>query len=263
MKRGWLRYALLGSAFFVVFLIATAPAAWLALGVARMSHGVVNLNQATGSVWGGSAQLVVHNGSSVPRNLGMLSWDAQVWWLFLGRVQVELHLVNSNIDMHGRLGIAYNTVYLDAVAADINAAYAVAVYLPAALINPEGRITVRAPSIKIQQGAVTGKADLTWENAAVSLSNGKVLGDYHLTFDGQGQSVLLKIDTLKGKLRFDGQGIWRPGSGYMQVSGSAVPEEQPSEVDSLLQIMGPDMGGGRRIWKFEQNIAAEREGSGA
>lgn len=249
----------LGLAFcllFLIFLVATAPATWLAWGVARGSRGVVNINAPVGGFWRGSATLVIHEATSPPRDLGQISWNVHALWLFLGRAQIELRLVDSNIDLHGLVGITHNTLYLDDVSADINATYASIVYPPAALFSPDGRVTLRAPAVKIQQGSVTGKAELTWTDAAASLSNGKVLGDYRLTLDGQGQSVPLKLETLKGKLKLDGQGMWQPDSGQVQLSGNAVPQEQQSDVDALLRLMGPDLGGGRRAWKFEQNIAA-------
>jgi hypothetical protein len=198
----------------------------------------------------------MHEANSPPRGLGKLSWNVQAWWLFLGRAQVELRLVDSNIDLHGQLGVTYNSVYLDDVGADINAAYAMTAYPPAALFSPAGRITLHAAAVRIQPGSMTGKAELTWTNAAASLSNGKVLGDYRLTLDGQGQSVPLQLDTLKGKLKLDGQGMWQPGNGHIRLSGNAMPQEQPSEVDALLQLMGPDLGGGRRDWRIEHTIAA-------
>ncbi len=259
MMRGVWRFVGLGVLFcllFAIFLVATAPATWLAWGVARGSRGVVNLNVPTGGLWRGSATLVIHEATTPPRDLGQISWNMHMLWLFLGRAQIELRLVDRNIDMHGLVGITYNSLYLDDVSADINAAYASTVYPPAALFNPEGRVTVRAPAVKIQQGSMTGKAELTWTNAAASLSSGQALGDYRLTLDGQGQSVPLKLDTLKGKLKLDGQGIWQPGSGHILLSGNAMPQEQSSEVDALLQLMGPDAGGGRRAWRFEQNIMA-------
>ena len=259
MMRRVLRFIGLGVVFcllFLIFLAATAPATWLAWGLARGSHGVVNLNVPVGGLWQGSATLVLHEATSPPRDLGKISWNMHVLWLFLGRAQIELRLVDSNIDMHGLVGITYNTLYLDEVSADINAAYASTVYPPAVLFSPEGRVTLRAPAVKIQQGTMTGNVEASWENAAASLSNGKVLGDYRLTLDGQGQSVPVKLETLKGKLKLDGQGIWQPGSGHVQMSGNAAPQEQPSDVDALLKLMGPDQGGGRRAWRIDQNIAA-------
>lgn len=259
MRQGVWRYIGLGLVFcllFAIFLVATAPATWLAWGVARGSRGVVNLNAPTGGLWHGSATLVIHEATTPPRALGQISWNLHAWRLFLGRAQIELRLMDSNIDMHGQVGITYNTLYLDDVSADVNAAYASSVYPPAALFKPEGRVTLRAPAVKIQQGSMTGKAELTWVNAAVSFSNGQVLGDYQLILDGQGQSVPVKLNTLKGKLKLDGQGIWQPGRGHIQLSGNATPQEQPSEVEPLLQLIGPDLGGGRRAWRIEQNIAA-------
>jgi general secretion pathway protein N len=261
MRRGVLRYTGLALVFcllFGIFLVVTAPATWLAWGVARGSRGVVNLNAPTGGLWQGSAALVIHDAASPPRGLGQLSWNVQAGWLLLGRAQVELRLVGSSIDMHGLVSATYNSLYLDDVSADIGASYASALYPPAALFSPEGRVTLRAPAVRIQQGSVTGRVELTWLDAAASLTSGKVLGDYRLTLDGQGQSVPVKIDTLKGKLKLDGQGVWQPGTGHIQLSGNAAPQEQPSDMDGLLQLLGPDLGGGRRVWSIGHQLAPLR-----
>ena len=252
-----LRYFGLGLVFcllFAIFLVATAPATWLAWAVARESRGVVNLNAPGGSLWNGSASLVLHEAGSPPRDLGRLTWDMHAWWLLLGRAQVELRLVDKNIDVHGLVGLTYQSLYLNDVTADINAVYATTVYPPAALFSPEGRVTLRAPSVKLQSGSMTGKVEASWTNAAASFSNGKVLGDYRLEMDGQGQSVPVKLETLQGKLKLDGQGAWQPGSGHVLMSGNATPQEPSSDVEALLKLMGPDLGGGRRAWRFEQNM---------
>ena len=73
--RGWaLAGALLGA---LGALVAFAPAQWLAHGLARASGGQVLLAQARGTVWTGSAQLVLTGGAQSQDRIalpGRLQW---------------------------------------------------------------------------------------------------------------------------------------------------------------------------------------------
>ena len=57
-------WAVLGGLLGLMLAICIfAPAAWLSYALARASNGHVVLNDAQGSIWGGSAQLVLSGGA--------------------------------------------------------------------------------------------------------------------------------------------------------------------------------------------------------
>ena len=58
VRKPWVAYTALGLALYVIFLLATLPAAWLAWSINKYSNGALTLSQPTGSVWRGSAELL-------------------------------------------------------------------------------------------------------------------------------------------------------------------------------------------------------------
>ena len=77
MKKG-LTLALLGSAAFIVFLVATAPASLLAYAVQRTTP--IQLEGISGSLWHGAAQQVI----TPQLQFGPLIWRIHGWRLLLG-----------------------------------------------------------------------------------------------------------------------------------------------------------------------------------
>ena len=72
-------------------MLAFAPAHWLAQGVASASQGQVLLLQPRGTVWNGSAQLVLTGGSASQDRAalpGRLDWQLRPAWSGL---RAQLH----------------------------------------------------------------------------------------------------------------------------------------------------------------------------
>ena len=100
-----------------------------------------------------------------------------------------------------------------------------------------------------------GTAALEWLNAASSLSSVQPLGDYRLEIIGAEKSANLKLTTLRGDLEFTGKGQWQPHTGIVQINGSAAPRARGGELESLLTMIGPDQGGGKRTLNINTHLS--------
>ncbi|MHB8348508.1 MAG: type II secretion system protein N, partial [Acidiferrobacterales bacterium] len=129
-----------------------------------------------------------------------------------------------------------------------------ALYSPAALFSPAGRIQFNAKQFMVDSKNVSGGAVIQWHQAVSSLSSVRPLGDYRLSFDGHGQSAALRLETLSGDLAVSGQGAWQLNSGQVQFSGFAKAAAHSAELEPLLRLFGPDSGGGQRKLTLNSNL---------
>ena len=256
MRRVW-RYFGLGALFcllFLIFLVATAPATWLAWGVALGSRGVVNINTPTGSLWSGQGMLVIHRASDVPRALGGVTWKIDPLVLVLGRLRLNLAIDGSDIQAKSLIDLSYDTLTLRDLRAEFPAKAVTTFYAPAALFAPEGLLQISADSVRMQKRGMHGSAQVNWRSAGLSLSSVKPLGNYRLYFNGHGESADVEVNTESGSLTIAGKGNLVAATGQFMFNGTARPSAYAAELEPLLGMMGPDRGGGQR----QLNIRLDR-----
>jgi general secretion pathway protein N len=244
-----LRYTGMGLVFcllFAIFLAATAPATWLAWGVARGSQGVVNINTPTGSLWSGKGMLVIHRASDVPRALGGVTWKIEPLVLVLGRLRLNLSLDGSGIQAKSLVDLSYNTLALRDLRAEFPAKTVTTFYAPAALLAPEGQLDISADSVSMQKRGVHGSVQANWRSASLSLSSVKPLGNYRLYLNGHGESADVEVNTESGSLAIAGKGSLVAATGQFVFNGTARASAHAAELEPLLGMMGPDQGGGQR-----------------
>lgn len=243
------RYLGLGLAFcllFVIFLVATAPATWLAWGVARGSHGVVNINAPTGSLWNGQGMLVIHQTADVPRGLGNVTWKIEPLVLFLARLRLNLSVNGPDIQAKSLLDLSYSTLSFRDLHAEFPAKLATTFYAPAALFDPEGQLDIHAESISVEKRGMQGNLQADWRNAALSLSKIKPLGNYRLYFNGRGESADIEVSTQGGSLVVAGKGDLSFTTGQFKFDGTARAATSSAELEPLLNMLGPNQGDGVR-----------------
>jgi len=86
----WIAVALIAN---VVVLLVMAPAAWVTPQFAKATQGHVNLVEPTGSLWHGSASLMLAAGpgaESATLLPGRIEWRTSFWPLFTGRVHMQM-----------------------------------------------------------------------------------------------------------------------------------------------------------------------------
>lgn len=253
-KNRWLLYTVFGLVFYLLFLIVQMPASWFAWGLQRYTQGTVRLDPIAGSLWSGTGRLVIHYPPTTPHDFGQAEWGINPLWLVTGRIQLSLQTNQADKKIRTTIGMARNSFLLKDTEADLPAAFVAQLYTPLSLITPQGKVRISTTGLTFAPEKLQGTATLEWLNAGSSLSSVQPLGDYRLEITGAEKNANLKLATLRGDLEFTGQGQWQLQSGMLQINGSAAPRGRAGELESLLAMLGPDQGGGRRALSINTRL---------
>lgn len=229
-------------------LIVTAPARWLAGALARASGGAVLLAEPQGSIWAGSARLVLTGGAGSQDRTAL---PGRVHW----RVTPALPGVSAQVRADCCTGAAPLGLRISprwggasvAVAASESvwpAALLTGLGTPWNTVQPQGELAVATPGLQIDWAAgrmtLDGRAGITVRHLSSRLSTLQPLGSYRLELQG-GDAVALSLSTLEGGLQLSGSGQW-VGS-RLRFSGEArgAPGME-AQLANLLNIIGRRQG---------------------
>ncbi len=254
MKKRWSGYVVLGLVFYFLFLVAFAPAKWATWGLARVSQGKLNLNQATGSLWRGQAELVLFQPGTSPYHVGRATWRINLLPAVIGRLNFNLQVSGADMELAGEVSLAHGAVRLQDLKAAFPSALLATFYPPAALIAPAGQMRFSASTLNIERTGIKGEAELIWQNAASNLSSVNPLGDYRLYLNGRGRIAAVNLETTRGDLHLSGKGEWRVDEGYLQFQGTAKQLARAVELEPLLMLFGRDQGNGQRSIVINRRI---------
>lgn len=224
-------------------IILFAPAQWLATVISQQTESRVQLINTNGTIWQGSAQLVLTGGpqsrdqAQLP---GHIFWHFEPSWTQLkvhiladccmsrpSRIQLEwgwrhLKLVLENQQMRlpasllSALGAPWNTLGLQA---DIDMSY-------------QDLQIIIEPKVWSMQGQLT----ILISQASSKLSTIKPLGTYLVTIRG-GSIPSLNLSTNEGSLILTGAGQWSGNRLRFRGEASATPEREQA-LGNLLNIIG-------------------------
>ena len=271
-QRAGRRYAIGGA---VLGLLAGgvlfAPAQWLADGLAQASQGRLLLAEARGSLWSGSAVLVLTGGpgsqdaSALP---GRLAWQLRPHWQGLRLRARQDCCLNGELQMLLQPGWGGYTLVLgppqprpaaagSQPAARLDVALVVG-HWPAAwlaglgtpwnTLQLGGVLQLSSPGFTVEsvQGRVRLLGALALELRGVSsrVSTLPTLGSYRLSLQGPGaagEAAALQLRTLDGALRLSGSGQW--AGAKLRFRGEAqAAEGQAAALQNLLNIIGRRQG---------------------
>jgi hypothetical protein len=123
----------------------------------------------------------------------------------------------------------------------------------AAFAKPEGRLRILADSLEIGPASVRGAATVEWSEAsAMGVTR---LGDYRLQITGSGEQAAIKLATLRGDLRVNGDGEWRASQPkVVQLRGVAEISPDRKDLEPLLQLLGGEGSGPSRPFRWVVTI---------
>lgn len=224
-------------------LVLFAPARWLADAVFNATGQQLVLAEPRGTVWQGSARLVLTGGAS-SQDIAALPGRVQ-WTLrpsltglrlsllaecctpealqlratpLLGGLRVELADAQSQwpADVLAGLGTPWNT------------------------LQPTGHLSLQSKALSAEWNAgrllVAGSAVLEARNISSRLSTLRPMGSYRLRLQG-GPSISLTLETLEGSLRLAGSGQWVGSRLRFSGEASAAPEREAA-LANFLNIIG-------------------------
>lgn len=253
MKRWLVAGATLGA---LCGLLGFAPAAWLAGWVAGASGERLLLADARGTVWDGSAVLVLTGGpgsrdaSTLP---GRMDWRIRPDGLALRMGARHACCLNGTLQLRLTPGVGTMRIELLPAAAggalgQWPAAWLSGLGTPWNTLQPGGALQLSSPGLTLEsaQGRwrLSGRAELALDAFSSRLSTLDVLGSYRLSLAGAGgsaEAATLMLRTAHGPLLLSGSG--ELGAGGLRFRGSAGAEPgQEAVLNNLLNIIGRRQG---------------------
>jgi general secretion pathway protein N len=226
-----------------VALLLFAPARWLSHAVQRLSEGRVLLDQPSGTVWRGSAQLRLAGGvgSSDAATLpGRVAWVLRPSF---GGASASLDAAcctQEPLQLQATLHWSGLQLALRDSQSHWPAALLAGLGTPWNTIQAEGQVHLHTYnlSVHLAQGqlAMDGRARLEALDISSRLSTLRPMGSYRLALQG-GETMTLKLTTLQGSLELAGQGHWASSGWHFEGTASAAPERQDA-LSNLLNIIG-------------------------
>ena len=234
----------------LVALVAFAPAAWLADNVASATDGRIVLADARGTVWSGSAVVVLTGGagsrdaSALP---GRLAWTLGVHGLGLEVHAKQACCLNGDVVLQVKPGFgrtSYTLVPPSGWVAQWPTSFLGGLGTPWNTMQLGGTVRLASPGMTFEsvQGRwlVTGRADVDLVNVGSRLTTLDTLGSYRLSLSGDPANPgisALQLSTTEGALQLSGNGTWGPaGVRFRGEARAATLEEQA--LSNLLNIIG-------------------------
>ncbi len=234
----------------LVALVAFAPAAWLARAVASATGQRLLLADARGTVWAGSAVLVLTGGpesrdaSTLP---GRLDWTVGLnGWALELRARQDCCL-NGAVALRLRPGLGRMTVTLmpsQGWTGQWPSAWLGGLGTPWNTLQLGGALRLVSPGLTLEsvQGRwrVQGRADVEFVGVSSRLATLDTLGSYVLTLSGdpgQGGIAQLRLATQEGALQLSGDGTWGPAGVRFRGEARAGAADEAA-LTNLLNIIG-------------------------
>lgn len=224
-----------------------APAAWLASAVAAASGQRVLLADTQGTLWKGSAQLLLTGGpgsqdaAALPERL---HWQIQPLlrptWLGL-RVQLSAACCTpAPLQLQWRLHWAGAQITLADQTSAWPAGLLAGLGTPWNTVQAEGTLALASQGLSVEWNAgqmvIAGRAQLQANQMASRLSTLRPMGSYRILLTG-GTPSTIQLDTLEGSLQLTGQGTLAGSQLRFTGSASAAPEREAA-LSNLLNIIG-------------------------
>ena len=235
---GW--GALLGAA---ATLVLQAPAHWLAQTLRQISGGQVQLRAAQGTLWNGSAVLVLaggadsHDQAALP---GRVHWQLRPAWIGM-QIRLSADCCTST-PLQGRSSIGWGRANL--ALADSQSRW------PAALLSGLGtpwntvqlqgqlQLSTQGLALSWAQGRMQwhGQARLDLLDISSRLATLRPIGSYRLQLAAD-EGARLTLSTLDGALRLSGNGQWI-GQRLRFVGEATAAPGREAALANLLNIIG-------------------------
>jgi general secretion pathway protein N len=230
-------------------LALNLPAAWLSSAVSRATQGRLLLLEAQGSLWDGSAQLVLSAGpgSSDAKALpSRLRWQLRPEWRGDLRLQVQADCCLAS-PWVWRLSPSVSgwSLEISDTPFKLPAQLLTGLGTPWNTVQPQGQLTLQSKQFQVAvsgQGLqLSGELSLQLDNLSSQLTTLRPMGSYRVSLQAQPQPRF-QLTTLEGRLQLQGQGSWV--ANRLQFQGEAqasTPADEPV-LAHLLSVLGPRQG---------------------
>lgn len=224
-------------------LTVFAPAAWMASAIERATQGQVMLNQARGTVWTGSAQLVLTGGQQSQDRAalpGRLHWQLRpAWDGLMARIEADC-CTTQPLVARIQLSPSSQRITLADGRSRWPAALLSGLGTPWNTLQPHGQLALETRALTAVWAAgrlsLSGSAQMDALDMSSRLSTLRPMGSYRLQLQG-GDAPGLTLSTLSGPLQLSGTGQWVGQRLRFNGEASAAPEREAA-LANLLNIIG-------------------------
>ncbi|MDB5780512.1 type II secretion system protein N [Caballeronia mineralivorans] len=230
----------------LVTLAVMLPAAWIVPQFAKATSGHVNLVDPAGSLWKGSATLMLATGGGAGGGdgatllPGRLEWRTAFWPLFSGRVRMEMRQTDAMPDaVFVDAGPSGSTVSPGTIA--VPASLLTGLGAPFNTLNMDGNVRLTWTELRMLGHNTYGQVIVTLDDMASSVSRVKPLGSYRVVFQAEGQAGTIDLTTSRGPLLLSGQGTVSPASSAFNGVATSAPEAREN-LAGLLNLLGRHTG---------------------
>lgn len=244
---GWVWAVLGGVLGCLSALVVMAPADGLTQALAAASQGRVQLRAASGSVWSGSAQLVLTAGahaSDAQALPGAVHWRIRPEWRQDGpalAVQISADCCTTTpLSLRWRASASGGRLTLADGLSRWPAEVLSGLGAPWNTLQAQGWLQLSSQQAQLERGPqgwqFGGHVRLQAIDVSVRLSTLRPLGSYQLDVQG-GARTSLALSTLDGRLQLSGQGHWQGQGLVFSGLASAAPDHEAA-LNNLLNLMG-------------------------
>lgn len=220
-----------------------APAHWLSRTVERATGGRVILNDPRGTVWSGSAQLILTGGAGSSDATALptrLDWRLRPGWNGVQAQLASTCCTPAPMALSARWRWGGGTVAIEDKKSQWPAALLAGLGTPWNTLQIEGDLQLSTEGLSVEWAegrlAVAGRAELQALRISSRLSTLRPMGSYRINLLG-GATPQLQLDTLEGSLRLSGRGQWVGSRLRFTGEASAAPEREAA-LSNLLNIIG-------------------------
>ena len=227
-------------------LVLWAPARWLAAGVQQASGGQLQLRQPEGTVWTGSARLVLTGGGGSEDQAalpGRLHWQLRpAWGGALARIAADCCTAQP-LRLRTTLGLGALQVRMADGQSQWPAGVLAGLGTPWNTVQPQGQLQLVTTGLTLQwaKGRMQLQGQLRLDALGMysRLSTLRPMGSYRLLLQGGsgGEAPTLQLSTLDGALLLSGSGQWVGQRLRFTGEASAAPEREAA-LANLLNIIG-------------------------
>jgi len=242
----WTAFGLLGAACALASALAFAPASWADLALREATLGRLRLADPAGTVWRGSARLVVADaaagGAPAARVAGGLALPGRIEWT-LRALPLLLGLVDATISLEAarspvRISGNPTDLRVDAGSLDLPSAQLDRLGSPWNTIRPSAALSMRWGALAIRRGVLDGRASIELRDASSAMTPVRPLGTYRIDVTGNGRDVALVLVTLSGPLQLQGRGSWDRRAGIRFTAEARADGPERPALQSLLALVG-------------------------
>lgn len=237
MSKKTIRYILVGSLAYFVFMLAIIPAATVfaywkdTLGAKVPFHA----QHWSGSVWSGKATEVMIG----TKQIKSFSWQFHPFKLFMGSLELGLEIEVKDGYLKGVAGRRLmGTRYINDIEAWIPMSE-IAVMANLQTFMPAGALNVNLQQLEFSQQALSRAiGDIEWNSAEITLLNKMALGDIQLKFDPADDGIKAVLSDQGGPLQIDGLLTVSSKGTYAFTGALGLRDTQRIDLKNALRSLG-------------------------